>query len=68
MRVPIRIQDIIRDIATLEFKCKLLYDELYAWIDDNYEKPEDIIQSDELSALQNGIGVQEAIKYLKTSK
>lgn len=68
MRVPIRIQDTIRDIATLEFKCKLLYDELYVWIDDNYEKPEDIIQSDELSALQNGIGVQEAIKYLKTSK
>lgn len=68
MRVPIRIQDTIRDIATLEFKCKLLYDELYTWIDDNYEKPENIIQSDELSALQNGIGVQEAIKYLKTSK
>lgn len=68
MRVPIRIQDTIREIATTQYKCKLLYDELYAWIEDNYENPDDIIQSDEISALQDGTGVQQAIKYLKTNK
>lgn len=62
MKVPNRIEKLIRDIENEESKLKHMWKELYDYLDE-YDID---CQDDIVSNLQDGVGADNLIEYLKS--